>query len=166
MQSSGEEWWPRRLELQRERVLVQEKPKVRQGMDAAADCEAPDAFYRVEEGGETMSWRRNGRQRVEFFNASVLGRRDEGTSPVSKGEMNRWGNSWFPRGGVTRECSNSRHPEFGGIWIDPRWKTISRVSWADRLFGPDIVVRSNRLSKWNGLGKRDSWAGRKLWRRI
>jgi hypothetical protein len=38
---------------------VQEKSKVRWEMDETADCEAPDAFYRVVEGGETMSWRRN-----------------------------------------------------------------------------------------------------------
>jgi hypothetical protein len=40
--------------------------------DVAVDCEAPDAFYRADEGGETVSWRRNSRWRVEFFNASIL----------------------------------------------------------------------------------------------
>jgi hypothetical protein len=29
-------------------------------MDVATDYEAPDAFYRAEEGGETVQWRRNG----------------------------------------------------------------------------------------------------------
>jgi hypothetical protein len=43
---------------------MQEKSKVRWKMDAAADCETPDAFYRVEEGGE-------------FFDASILGKREE-----------------------------------------------------------------------------------------
>jgi hypothetical protein len=30
-------------------------------MDATTDCEARDAFYRVKEGGEMVSWRRNDR---------------------------------------------------------------------------------------------------------
>jgi hypothetical protein len=30
-------------------------------MDVTVDYKAPDAFYRVEEGGETVTWRRNGR---------------------------------------------------------------------------------------------------------
>jgi hypothetical protein len=34
---------------------VQEKPKEMWGMDAVAAYEAPDAFYRAEEGGETIS---------------------------------------------------------------------------------------------------------------
>jgi hypothetical protein len=29
-------------------------------MDVAADYEAPNAFYRAEEGGEIVPWRRNG----------------------------------------------------------------------------------------------------------
>jgi hypothetical protein len=28
-------------------------------MDATTNCESPNSFYRVEEGGEMMSWRRN-----------------------------------------------------------------------------------------------------------
>jgi hypothetical protein len=31
-------------------------------MNAVADYDAPDAFYTVEEGVETVPWRRNGRQ--------------------------------------------------------------------------------------------------------
>jgi hypothetical protein len=54
---------------------VQEKPIVRRGMGAPVDCEAPDAFCRAEEGWETISWRRNDRWRVEFFNASISRRR-------------------------------------------------------------------------------------------
>jgi hypothetical protein len=38
--------------LQRERVLPQEKPKVRWAIDVTMDCEAPGAFYRAEKGGE------------------------------------------------------------------------------------------------------------------
>jgi hypothetical protein len=53
-------------------------------MDAAVNCEAINTFYR--EGGEKGSWRRNGRWRVEFFNASVSGRREKGTMPVFEGE--------------------------------------------------------------------------------
>jgi hypothetical protein len=33
-------------------------------MNVAVDCDDPGAFYRVEEGGETMMWRRNMRWRV------------------------------------------------------------------------------------------------------
>jgi hypothetical protein len=40
---------------------VKEKPKVRRGMDAATDYEAPDTFYRADEGGEMLSWSGNGR---------------------------------------------------------------------------------------------------------
>jgi hypothetical protein len=47
-------------------------------MNAVVDCEALNTFYRVEEGGKTVSWRRNDRCRVEFFNTSISGRREEG----------------------------------------------------------------------------------------
>jgi hypothetical protein len=50
----SKEWRRQRLELRRERVIVQEKPKGWREMDAAIDCEAPDTFYRVEEGGKTV----------------------------------------------------------------------------------------------------------------
>jgi hypothetical protein len=66
--------------------FVQEKPKGRWRMDASMDCEAPDTFYRVEEGGETVSWRRNGQCRVELFNASVSGRREEETTCFRSGK--------------------------------------------------------------------------------
>jgi hypothetical protein len=49
-------------------------------MDVAVNYEAPDAFYRVEEGGETVPWRRKGRQQVEFFNASISWKREEVTT--------------------------------------------------------------------------------------
>jgi hypothetical protein len=59
-------------------------------MDAVMDCEAPGAFYRVE-GGETVLWRRNDRQRVEFFNASISGRREEGAAPCfERGKEHAW----------------------------------------------------------------------------
>jgi hypothetical protein len=58
-------------------------------MGETTDCEAPDAFYRVVEGGETMSWRRNNQWRVEFFNASISKRREEEVAPVSEGERSR-----------------------------------------------------------------------------
>jgi hypothetical protein len=41
---------------------VQEKPKGRWGIDAVVDYEAPNAFYRVKEGGEMVPWRRNDRR--------------------------------------------------------------------------------------------------------
>jgi hypothetical protein len=69
-------------------------------MDVMADYETPGAFYRAEKGGETVPWRRNGRRRVELFNAFVLGRREEGASPVSVGERSVRGGSWFSCGGV------------------------------------------------------------------
>jgi hypothetical protein len=59
MQPGGKEWQRHQLELQRERVRTQEKTKVRRGMDAATDYEASDAFYKAEEGGQTILWRRN-----------------------------------------------------------------------------------------------------------
>jgi hypothetical protein len=49
-----------RLELRREQVLAQEKLRGRWGMDVAADYNAHAAFYRMEEGGEMVPWRRNG----------------------------------------------------------------------------------------------------------
>jgi hypothetical protein len=98
MRPGGEEWQWRQVETLWEQVLVQEKPKVRRGMDSAVGCEAPGAFYRAEEGGETVSWKRNGLWRVEFFNASILGRREDGAVPISEGEKSTLGGSWFPRG--------------------------------------------------------------------
>jgi hypothetical protein len=50
-------------------------------MDAATDYEAPNFFYRAEEGGEMVPWRRNGRRWVKLINASILfalGSRAEG----------------------------------------------------------------------------------------
>jgi hypothetical protein len=56
-------------------------------MDAAADCEAPDAIYWVEEGAETMLWRRNGRRQVKFFNAFILGeKRGMGSACFGRGK--------------------------------------------------------------------------------
>jgi hypothetical protein len=74
-------------------------------MDTTANCEAPSDFYKVEEGGEMVSWRRNGRWQVEFFNAFISGRREEGAAPVSEGERSTRGGSWSPCRGVTRGCS-------------------------------------------------------------
>jgi hypothetical protein len=85
-------------------------------MDAVTDCEAPGAFYRVE-GGETVLWRRNDRQRVEFFNASIQREERKGQRPVSKGERSTHGGSWFPCGEATKGCSSAA---VAGIWFDPR----------------------------------------------
>jgi hypothetical protein len=71
------------------------------------DCEPLDVFCRVKEGWETVSWRRNRRQRVEFCNASISVRREEGKMHVSEGERNTHGNSWFPHGGATGGCSDA-----------------------------------------------------------
>jgi hypothetical protein len=90
MRPYGEEWWWQRLELRWEWVLVQEKLKGRQGMNVMVDYEVLDAFYRAEEGGEMVPWRRNDRGRVEFFNASILGRREEGSAFVSEGKRSMW----------------------------------------------------------------------------
>jgi hypothetical protein len=59
---------------------VQEKPKGRRRTNAGADYEAPNGFYRAEEGGEMVPWRRNGRRRVEQKGAceASLGSRVEG----------------------------------------------------------------------------------------
>jgi hypothetical protein len=83
---------------------------------------------------------------VEFINASVLGRMEEGASPVSEEERSTRGGFWFPCGGMTggcrsmSACGDARHPDSGGVWIDLRWKTISWVRWAKRLMRPDTVV--------------------------
>jgi hypothetical protein len=37
-------------------------------------------------------------------------------------------------------CGSGRHPESGGIWIEPRWKTTSRASWSERLFELHTVM--------------------------
>jgi hypothetical protein len=63
-------------------------------MDVAVDCKAPDAFYREEEG-----W--------EFFNASISGKREEGTTSISKGERSTRGGFWFPRGGAAGGCNDT-----------------------------------------------------------
>jgi hypothetical protein len=63
-------------------------------MDAATDCEAPSAFYMAEEGGE-------------FLNASISGKREEGTSFISNGERSTRDDSLFPRGGATGGCSSA-----------------------------------------------------------
>jgi hypothetical protein len=38
---------------------MQENPNERRGMDAVANYDTSDAFYRAKEGGETVPWRRN-----------------------------------------------------------------------------------------------------------
>jgi hypothetical protein len=38
---------------------MQEKPKGRRRMDVAADYEAPNTFYKPEEGEEMVPWRGN-----------------------------------------------------------------------------------------------------------
>jgi hypothetical protein len=42
---------------------------------------------------------------------------------------------------------SDRQPESDSVWIDPRWKTISRASWANWLFGTDIVVEIKQATK-------------------
>jgi hypothetical protein len=64
---------------------VQEKPKVRQGIDVVVDCVAPGAFYRVEEGGEKVSWRRNGWWRVSFSMLPFRGEDRMGQCQFQKG---------------------------------------------------------------------------------
>jgi hypothetical protein len=68
---------------------VKEKLKGRRGMDATTNCETPGDFYRVEERRETLMWRKNDQRRVEFFNASVSRR-------IEEGERSTRGGSWFP----------------------------------------------------------------------
>jgi hypothetical protein len=89
---------------------------------------------------------------VKFCNASVLGRRDEGVAPISEGEGATQSGSWFQRGGATGGCSSvetcNRQPESSGVWIDLRWKTISRARksvWVGYCCGDQTCCR-------NGLG--------------
>jgi hypothetical protein len=139
-------------------------------MYTTVEYEAPGAFYRAEEGGETVSWRRNGRRWVKLFNAFVLDRR-EGAALISEGKMSMWDDAWFPHGEAIEGCSsvavcaNGWQPELGIVWIDPRWKTINWASYAERLFGLDTVMEIKHCAKIERLGKRDFWTKRKLWRR-
>jgi hypothetical protein len=48
---------------------------------------------------------------------------------------------------------SDRQPESDSVWIDPRWKTISRASWANWLFGTDIVVEIKQATKKEWAGK-------------
>jgi hypothetical protein len=63
-------------------------------MNTVKDYEALCVFYRAEEGGE-------------FFNASLLGKREEGVAPILEGERSTWGRPWFPCGGETRKHSGT-----------------------------------------------------------
>jgi hypothetical protein len=71
------------------------------------DYEALDVFYRMEEGGETVLWRTNSKQRVEFFNISVSGRRGE---VVFQGEE-RNKQRLFRNGKGAREAALISHAE-------------------------------------------------------
>jgi hypothetical protein len=62
------------------------KPKEMWRMDAATDNDAPNAFYREEEGGETVPWRRHNRQRVELFTVFISNRKRKGHCPFWKGK--------------------------------------------------------------------------------
>jgi hypothetical protein len=39
------------------------------------------------------------------------------------------------------------------VWIDLRWKTISRASWAERLFGSNTIVEIKYVAKMEWVGK-------------
>jgi hypothetical protein len=89
----------------------------------AVDYEALDIFYRAWEGGEMVPWKRNGRWRVEFFNTSVLRRREEGAAPASEGERSTQGSCRYPADWVplrTRLKSSPTAPDpapgIGGLW--------------------------------------------------
>jgi hypothetical protein len=63
--------------------------------------------------------KREGRQyhgdRVEFFNASILGRREEGAAPVSEGEKSMRGDFCLSRRGVTRGCGRVQWRPAAGV---------------------------------------------------
>jgi hypothetical protein len=50
-------------------------------------------------------------------------------------------------------CDGGRQPESSSVWIDPRWKIISWAGWAERLFGPDTVVKIKQAAKIEWVGK-------------
>jgi hypothetical protein len=60
-----------------------------------------------------------------------------------------------PRRGATGRCSGAtvcgggRQPYLGSVWIDVKWKTTNRACWAERVFGPDTVVKIKHMSKIN-----------------
>jgi hypothetical protein len=102
-----------------------------------------------------------------FFNASVSGRRDEGAAPILEGKRSMHGDSCFSRGGATRgyngaATTGSRSQSSPGLTRCERQslRPVGPTCYLGRLFG------SNKLRKWNELGKIDSWAEIKLWRRI
>jgi hypothetical protein len=70
-------------------------------------CEPLGVFYRVKEGWETVSWGRNRRQRVEFCNASISVRREEGEMHVSEGKKEHARQLLVPARGATGGCSNA-----------------------------------------------------------
>jgi hypothetical protein len=39
------------------------------------------------------------------------------------------------------------------VWIDPRWKTTSQVSWTERLFGAATVVEIKQTTEMEWAGK-------------
>jgi hypothetical protein len=43
--------------------------------------------------------------------------------------------------------------ESGGVWIDLRWKTTSRASWVERLFGSNTVMEIKYAAKVEWAGK-------------
>jgi hypothetical protein len=88
---------------------------------------------------------------VEFFNASISRRREEGATPVSEGRLED-------------AAAGSRSRAAFGLTRSGRQR-VGLVG-PEGCLGRILLWRSNRLPKWNGLRKRDSWAARKLWRRI
>jgi hypothetical protein len=105
---------------------------------------------------------------VKFFNASISGRREEGVARASEGvarasegDRNTRGGSWFSCRGVTEECSGAAADSRSGAasgWTRGEGQPIGpkgRLGWI-------LLWRSNKLPKWNGLGKRDSWAEKKI----
>jgi hypothetical protein len=113
-------------------------------MDVVADFESPGAFYRVEEGGKTMSWRRNDGLRVKFC--------------FHFGEKRGMNITHFERGKedarlllvlAQRGDRRIQRRSIAGVGRHLDWPEVK----GERLFGPDTVVRSNRLSKIECAGK-------------
>jgi hypothetical protein len=96
---------------------------------------------------------------VEFFNASISSRREEGVSPISEGERSTWGGCWFLHEGATGGCSstvatNSWSRVASGLTQGGRQPVKS--AGLKGCLGQILLWRLNRLPKWNGLGKKDS----------
>jgi hypothetical protein len=139
-------------------------------MDVATYYEAPDAIYRVEEGGGDGAVEENrptARGVLQCFHFKE--KRGRGSVHFGRGKEHTgrllvptWRGDWRmqQRAAATNIWSRAAY----GLTRGGR-QEVGPVE-PKACLGWILLWRSNMLPKWNGLGKRDSWAERKSWRRI